>query len=309
MQSELKPDSLFNELLNFYWLEPGTALHLYSLAKDIEQLDFKSPSIDISCGNGTFTFMALGGRWADSLKYYANYHGKLRAVEKDAFKDIIATPASHQFDYGTELVSSLLTEAEKTGHYKNLKLHNNNDENFPFPDDYFKTIYYNALYWVEDTSAMLGHLHRTLHPEGECLLHVMSHHQLSPFEEMQEYLDPHRVTELNRFNQNYFLKKQVLPTFYSHEQWCELFDNAGFEIVKMRSACANKAALWMMAIQFRPVMTELLELLYTADKDKTRELRHAWVTRYGELLYPLTQAGPSFSMEETPAAAYVLRKK
>ena len=127
------------DLLNMFWLRPENALMLVFKGKTIGELGMKSPSLEISCGDGMFTFMNLGGVFDSNFDYFQSTNAK--NFRHDSFVDIYNACAENYevkpakrpkttVDYGTDWKQGLLDKAAKLGLYKNLILHGGIDKDF-----------------------------------------------------------------------------------------------------------------------------------------------------------------------------------
>lgn len=149
---------LLREFLNLFWLRPENGILLSVRANEI--LKFKEfvslNSIDVSCGDGTFSFITNGGRFSensdifqsvklpksyrkdnfDNFDYYDNYH-----------MEILKKP-DVSFTYGIDWKENLLKKAQVLNFYDKLFVHDNN-ERIPLENESFDYIYSNSTYWVE----------------------------------------------------------------------------------------------------------------------------------------------------------------
>ena len=62
--------SKLENYLNLFWLRPENALFSAFKSKAYEQLKFESPSLDLSCGDGLFQAIHLGGTFENNFDYY-----------------------------------------------------------------------------------------------------------------------------------------------------------------------------------------------------------------------------------------------
>ena len=53
----------FNELSNVYWARPETVLWATRQMQLLDNLEFKSPSLDLMCGHGIWSFVKAGGNF------------------------------------------------------------------------------------------------------------------------------------------------------------------------------------------------------------------------------------------------------
>ena len=126
--------TLFKSFLNFFWLRPENAL-IFSLKADklnFYKKYFKGNSIDISCGNGIFTFLTFGGRISEKNDMYQSLdYGNKDIYDKyENYNIKIDYSPKKKFLYGSDWKKNLLKKSKKLKFYKKLILH---DNNFKFP--------------------------------------------------------------------------------------------------------------------------------------------------------------------------------
>ena len=68
-----KPDKtmdLLKKLLNVFWLRPETALFRAIDLMQLSHYEFTKPMLDLACGNGIFSFIAMGGEFGLSFDMF-----------------------------------------------------------------------------------------------------------------------------------------------------------------------------------------------------------------------------------------------
>jgi hypothetical protein len=58
-----------NKFLNAYWLRPESALWRTCDVESMKGFEFKAPSLDLGCGDGTFSFLRAGGNLMIHMMY------------------------------------------------------------------------------------------------------------------------------------------------------------------------------------------------------------------------------------------------
>ena len=61
----------FRNYLELFWLRPENAMLCTFMSKAIEDFKFNSPSLDLACGDGLFTFYHLGGKLSDDYDFFS----------------------------------------------------------------------------------------------------------------------------------------------------------------------------------------------------------------------------------------------
>jgi hypothetical protein len=57
------PSPTFHQLLNAFWLRPETAMWREVDIRAMASFEFRSPSLDLGCGDGLFSFIRAGGHF------------------------------------------------------------------------------------------------------------------------------------------------------------------------------------------------------------------------------------------------------
>ena len=176
------------EFLNYFWLRPENAL-LLSLRAEVYQSTLKyfgdgSGTIDVSCGDGAFSFIVFGGILSKktdmfrSLDLTSKRKGNFDSFDSfdafDAFSDeylveVEKTP-NKSYEIGIDWKNNLLLKAGKLNWYGNLIKHDNNIT-LPFDNERMKYVYSNSLHWVENYIDHLNDLARITSKGGKIVLH------------------------------------------------------------------------------------------------------------------------------------------
>lgn len=187
----MKTDSLLKtredylkEFLNFFWLRPENALMLAIRAeKYAAELLVDSGQdrtiIDISCGDGVFSFITAGGELAENTDMFqAIDNTRKRVGSFDAFDFFEESYTINKkklpkikVTTGTDWKDSLLKKAGKLDFYENLIQHDNNKP-LPVASETYDLTYSNSTYWVENFEAHLKDLSRITRPGGKIVLEI-----------------------------------------------------------------------------------------------------------------------------------------
>ena len=173
----------FKEFLKFFWLRPENAL-LVSVRIEAYQSTLKyfgdgSNTIDVSCGDGVFSFIVLSGTLSNktdmfrSLDLTSERKGNFDSF--DAFSDEylveVEKDPNKSYEFGIDWKKSLLSKAGKLNWYGNLIEHDNNVP-LPFDNERMKYVYSNSLHWVENYKNHLNGLARITSKGGKIVLHL-----------------------------------------------------------------------------------------------------------------------------------------
>lgn len=163
--------------LNIWWLRPESALWDAIASATISQSNIETPSLDLGCGNGLFSFITAGGQFSEDYDWFMNVDAEGFWDNNDIFdidreiviSDQIIKKPRYKFTWGLDHKINLLNQAKKLDFYEKLVLHDANDT-LPFPDESFKTVFCNILYWLKNPETALNEISRILEDGGRALL-------------------------------------------------------------------------------------------------------------------------------------------
>jgi len=297
--------------LHAYWLRPENALWMTLRSMALDQVPWQEPAIDVSCGDGLFSFLHHGGLLDPSFDVFAS----LRALPgmgdartdmfnqvDDEYRPAVLAPPGRTISTGTDLKPTLLAKAQRLSLYDSLRQHDNNRA-FPFPDGTFQTVYCNAAYWVKDIGLFLRELARVIHPQGRVILQVkltaMRNYTLEGFRDVlgDRFL---RIIGRGRF--------ETWPTLADRLEWERRFRQAGLNVLEaVPLATATHAHLWDVGLRpFAPLLVRLAEAI----EPTTRQtIKTEWVELCLALLEPFCDPTVNL-LPDAPEPAeiqYVLR--
>lgn len=162
-------------MLSVYWLRPETALWRSLDIEAMKEFSFLSPSLDLGCGDGIFSFIRAGGEFdiafdafqsMDKLDLYFEGVDVFNSFSQDINPKIIKA-CDYRIDYALDNKESLLKKAKTLGIHNNFILSNAN-KRLPFEDNFFSSIFSNIVYWLDNTVNILQEIKRVLKPKGRC---------------------------------------------------------------------------------------------------------------------------------------------
>ncbi len=298
--------------LNLYWLRPENGLLQTFKSKVFEDFEITSPSLEISCGDGLFYAIHLDGKFREDFDYFQST--KAQEFSHNSFVDIydhydenynvpyIEKPTK-QFDYGTDWKQALLDKAAKAQVHKNLILHDNNKLPLPFQDNFFKTIYSNSVYWVQNVKDLLADIYRITSPGGLVALEVMTPHMFETLKEMENFFDKDAISILDR------KRRETMPGLYDYDEWNKRMNESGFKIVKVKSVYPNKILLDIWNIGLRPISHLLIQMSDKLSTDDKRKIKKEWVDIFYKIFKPLLQVNQSYTLDKSPYLYYLLKKE
>lgn len=172
-------DQLFLRFLDYFWLRPEQALPLVLRAESLSRYfpALKAQSLDVSCGDGAFSFISLGGSFDKNSDAFNSVNLEVNPHEGGDYYDFwqpqgrpgLARRPSRKFSVGTDWKPNLLSKARALGAHDNLVAADNTTP-LPFPAESFDFIYANSAYWVPNLRAHLVDLAEKLKPGGQLIL-------------------------------------------------------------------------------------------------------------------------------------------
>jgi len=307
-------DSLEKKLrdyLQLYWLRPENALLTTFKSKAIEDYSFSSPALDISCGDGLFMFLHLGGKFEFNFDYFKNTSAKEFSHEQfidiyDSFDESYNVPIEQtpnfSFDYGTDWKQSLLDKSEKLSLFKNLIKHDNNIKPFPLPDNYFKIIHSNSIYWIENPETLLSEIYRMLDEDGIAILEVMTPQHFSTFDKLSPFLSKEALEILDR------KRRKTMPGLKNYQDWKKIIENQNFKIHEVKNIYPNRFVIDVWNIGLRPISHLLIQMSEAISTNDRTRIKKEWVDIFFELFKPLLYLDTDYSFEESPYLLFVLKK-
>lgn len=298
--------------LNLLWLRPENALLTFLKSNAYADIKFNSPSLDISCGDGINMFLHLGGEFHEDFDYFRST--KAKEFKHDSFVDIydqydedytvpIIKKPNFKINVGTDWKQALINKASKLELYDQLLLQDNNQTPFHFPDDYFATVYSNAIYWTENVKDLLEEIHRILKPGGTAALEVMTPFLTETLDDLEPYLSKEAIDILDR-------KRRINMKGARHyKEWKEMIINSGFIIEECKCVYPSKIFIDIWNIGLRPISHLLIQMSEALTDEERRKIKKEWVDIFIVLLKPLISAEQTYPLEKAPYLFFKLSKK
>ena len=304
-------ESILRSFLKLYWLRPENGLICTFKSNVFRDVEFASPSLDISCGDGLFMFLHLGGEFEDEVDYFLKTDAS--KFSHDAFIDIynhydneyqvaVKNPPGIKIDFGTDWKKQLVDKASVLNIYKRLLVHDNHQIPFPFEDDYFQTIYSNSIYWTSNSYYIAKDIHRMLKPGGTAVLEVKTPFLFETLEQLEGVLDKDAIDILDR------QRRKTMPGGMRHEEWTKSFEEIGYSNIEARNVYPNKVLIDIWNIGLRPISHLLIQMSDNLSKEDRARIKGEWVTIFYELFKPLLKLDPNYEIEKAPYLCFILTK-
>tara|TARA_A100001234_G_scaffold215186_1_gene219664 strand:+ start:318 stop:1277 length:960 start_codon:yes stop_codon:yes gene_type:complete len=284
---------IYKEFLNYFWLRPESAIvqsfRAIELRKTVYQrISKKNKFLDVSCGDGVFTFIALGGKLGTSFDSYKSIKNKQRSAKFDAYDHIdknfkikILKKPSYKIDTGTDWKLNLLKKSKHLKLFKKLVLHNN-EKRFPLNDNHFDFVYSNSAYWVKNIKQHLIDMKRVAKKNGYLYLHV-------------KFKDTYLATLIkNQTKISFGPKFEKIIDGGRYETWKGLktkkeFDKildgiSGLKVISYKPLYGDIIML-IWDIGFRPLFKPLFEMSKSLNKTKYIKVKTEWI----KILYDMSE--------------------
>ena len=271
-----------------YWLRPENAFWMVLRSDALDAVPMRRPCLDLSCGDGVFSFLHAGGRFAQEFDVFcavANLdrvgtdHADIFDYVDEAYRPkIIATPA-YKLDCGTDYKESLLAKASRLDLYEQLVPHDSN-EPLPFDSGRFETVYCNAAYWVQRIDAFLSEVRRITVPGGTVVLQVkLDTIKSCTLEHHRQLLGDRWLGTINRG------RFDSWPTLCDRRTWERRFSKAGLEIVSVLPfVTRTHGHIWDIGL--RPIAPLLIKTMNAVHAHLRCEIKRDWVDLFCNLLEP-----------------------
>lgn len=295
-----------------YWLRPENALWMTLRSDALSAAPMKHPCIDISCGDGVFSFLHMGGEFdpafdvfsaVDHLNRVRTQHADMFDCSSDQYQPrIIGRPEDH-FDVGADFKAAMLAKAGALNFYDRL-VEQDNNQPLVFGRESFATVYCNAAYWTRDIDGFLKEMARITRSDGRVVLQVklssMKRYTLAPFRHVlgETLLD---IIDRGRMD--------CWPSLADRATWESRFARAGLTI-ESATPFVTRTHSHLWDIGLRPLAPLLVRMANSISPGTRIEIKRDWVELFCELLSPLRdpQLDLFTGTDEPAEIQYVLRK-
>jgi len=302
---------LLRRFVQAYWLRPENALWMTLRSITLSAHALERPSIDISCGDGVFSFLHGGGAFDPAFDVFTSVArldrrqsetGDMFDHLRDDYRPPIISRPGDSIDVGTDCKPTMLAKADRLRFYDRLVEHDNN-EPLPFADGTFQTVYCNAAYWVANIDGFLAEARRITRPGGRIILQVkldsMRRYTLEPCEAAlgRRFLD---IIGRGRID--------CWPTLADRSTWETRFARARLSI-ENATPFVTKTHAHLWDIGLRPIAPMLVRMANALSPATRAAIKTEWVDLFCELLEPLCD--PSLELlpirDEPAEIQYVLQ--
>jgi SAM-dependent methyltransferase len=298
-----------------FWLRPETALWRELDVKAMRQFEFRSPSLDLGCGDGIFSFIRAGGCFNYSFDAFRSLSGLDRFFENvdvfDAYDEkmhpSLARATDYQIDWAFDHKENLLKKAKLLGLYQNTRVGDANQP-LPFPNSSFNSLFSNIVYWLDDPQAVITEIARVLRPGGQACLMLPNRTlpEFSFYNHLCVKAGNPAWTFLEKLDRGRFADN--IRQARSGEAWEAMFVSAGLQ-VKSHSAHLSKTVIQIWDIGLRPLFPVLHKMAEALSTDQLLPIKEEWIATLRQFLEPLVGMDGYLGQGEEPAFhCYILDK-
>lgn len=309
-------DPYLRELLNVFWLRPETALWRACDIGAMSSFRMVSPSLDLGCGDGIFSFIRAGGALRkdfDAFRSVGNLDRFFQNVDVfDHFqagaKPQVRVKPGYRIDVGFDHKANLLRKAGELELYGELREGDGNAP-LPFPDASFRSIFSNIVYWLSNLELVLGEIRRVLSADGQACLLLPD----ASFPGFSFYNRFYKETGDERFKFLELLDRgrhsDNVKQSKSDREWRSLFDAAGLTVLAHKRHLSGPIVqIWDVGL--RPLFPVLKKMADKIGEDDLVPLKAEWIDICASFLEPLVALDGELSAAGTPAFhCYVLGRK
>ena len=305
---------LYKNYLNYFWLRPENAILSCFRALDFRNIVKKyiknnQKILDISCGDGVFTFIALGGKLDIFFDAFKSIKNKKRTSKFDAydyydknFKVKILKKPKYIIHTGTDWKNNLLRKSKKLNLYKKLIIHNN-EKKFDFIDNSYDLVFSNSAYWVKNIHQHLLDMKRVTKVNGHIYLQMKFKDTfLSTLVKNNSKINFGRTFE-NIIDGGRLKTWKGIKT---KKEFDKILGNInGLEVLSYKPLYGDLIAL-IWDIGFRPLFKPLFEMTNSLTKSKYIQIKREWV----DILYSMSKKYISeYRPKRNSAMEYVILLK
>jgi SAM-dependent methyltransferase len=307
-----KRRDLFKEFLNFLWLRPENALlHAVRAEKYAGTASLMGDNnIDISCGNGVFSFISMGGALADDTDMFRSLDlsknersGDFDVFDKydDSYFINIVKKPDFKYSIGTDWKENLLKKADHLSYYEKLIVHDNN-KILPIDNESMDYIFSNSTYWVDNFEQHLLDLTRILKSGGHLVIQIKTLNIINttsrvyaPFmgDRFHETIDAGRLS--------------TWKSLRSIREYESIFSKLNMEVLYKKPIYGG-LIMKMWDIGLRPIFIPLSKMVNSLSRNNRSEIKKEWCDIFSEIFEQFIDEYQC-SDEEAVEWLYVFEKK
>jgi len=305
----------FKQLLNVYWLRPETALWRELDIRAMHRFEFTSPSLDLGCGDGMFSFLRSGGTVSnkfDAFRSLANLDKFFENVDiYNAYENnessIVITPPGYQIDVAFDHKENLLKKGRQLNLYREFKVGDANRP-LPFQDESFDSLFSNIVYWLDEPQAVLNEIGRILRPGGRACLMLPNRTmpEFSFYNQLYVKTGDQKWKFLEKLDRGRF--KDNIRQARSGPEWESLFKKTNLKVIE-RSMHLSKTVVQIWDIGLRPLFPVLKKMADQISPENYVDIKSEWIDTIRQFLEPILDMDDELAQgTEQAFHCYILEK-
>jgi SAM-dependent methyltransferase len=257
-------DQAYHELVSFNWLRPENALFSFKMLKAISRHKdhLKYPTLDLGCGDGTFTTILFGGRFQP----FADNYGSVDLEKTDIYdhsngcQKNILSKRPERVGYGVDIKPSSVQNAKDLGVYDRLEI--GDIRRLPFEAECVSSAFSNMISDIEeqDLSTAFAEIRRVLRKKCVVMFASPTEHFRSGLyyhPRVQDALSRSKTDEAEKFAEYDRGRSGWQPR--SKEFWEKFLRNHSFDLLGYEPFF-NIELLKFWDTGFRPYFPYLLQV-------------------------------------------------
>ena len=272
--------------LDAYWLRPESALWDCIAARNLGvALKGRSDIVEVGIGNGFFSFLLFGGRFAPEFDWFYSVNTQGFWNNEDIFDhdseitlDRFVTKAPDiRLSLGLDHKQTLLNQAARLGFIDELVQH---DCNQPLPAGRnCQTAYSNMLYWLNDPIGAMHNIGRalerggefiTVFPNSDFFVHCLSYVRKDPLWKL-----------LNRGRASHIMWHMDMPEFERKIREAGIFE------LKSATKYLAPSTLRVWDIGLRSISVPLIKMADALAPKTRQEIKAEWCATFEKFAIPL----------------------
>ena len=302
--------------LNVYWLRPETALWRSIDVEAMKNFSFESPSLDLGCGDGIFSFIRAGGSFNLDFDAFQSVDMLDKFFDKvdvyDCFKDNIhpniLNKPKYMIDYGFDHKENLLKKAQTLNLYKTTIV-GDASMTLPFADNSLRSVFSNIIYWLENPQHIFNEISRVLDVGGKCCV-MLPNSNLAEFsfyynlviKQNKEQFSFLELLDRGRMSDNIKQAKSM-------KEWKVIINNSNLKIIKHKMHL-SKTIIQIWDIGLRPIFPLLYKMTSHLSNDELLQIKKQWIETFMMFLEPLLENDFQLNLDVEPAFhCFILEKE
>ncbi len=305
----------FEQLLNVFWLRSETAMWREIDIRAMQSFEVNSPSLDLGCGDGIFSFIRAGGEFSNKFDAFRSMAGLdeffnnvdvFDSYDESVSPNVIQKP-KYNIDCGFDYKDNLLKKSGQLGLYKELKQGDANKA-LPFADESFNSIFSNIVYWLDDPQAVIKEIERILMPGGKACLMLPNKTlpEFSFYNELYMKTGDENWAFLEKLDRGRFTDN--IRQARSSDTWEDMIQSAGLK-VSQHNTHLSKVAIQIWDIGLRPLFPVLRKMIDAIEPEKLPDIKQEWINTVRQFLEPIVKMDEQLAQDVEPAFhCYILEK-